>query len=77
MMRQGATPIVAGIASGLCLAVLIGQLVRGLLFGVSPLDPAAYVGMIALLAASGVVATYLPPRTAATVDPASTLRDEG
>jgi predicted permease len=77
MMRQGATPIVAGIASGLGLAVVVGQVVHEFLFGVSPLDPAAYVGMIALLAASGALATYLPSRTAATVDPASTLRDEG
>ena len=77
MMRQGTTPIVAGIASGLCLAILIGQLVHSFLFGVSPLDPATYVGMIVTLAACGALATYLPSRGAAAVDPALTLREDG
>jgi predicted permease len=77
MMRQGGTPIVAGIVVGIALAGVLARLVRGLLFGVSPLDPIAYAVMTGVLALSGVLATYVPSRRAARVDPATTLRDEG
>jgi hypothetical protein len=77
MMRQGARPIVAGAASGLALAVAMGFVVRRLLFGVSPLDPIAYLAMAAPLAVTAFLATYLPSRRAAHIDPASTLRDDG
>ena len=77
MMRQGGTPIVAGIGAGLAIAVALGQVLRGLLFGVSPLDPIAYAVMIGVLALSGFLATYLPSRRAALIDPAWTLRDDG
>jgi predicted permease len=77
MMRQGITPVIAGIGAGLALSVAIGFVVRGLLFGVSPLDPIAYVAMVALLALSALLATYVPSRRAAAVDPAWTLRDDG
>jgi predicted permease len=77
MMRQGFTPIVAGIGAGLAASIAVGFVVRGLLFGVSPLDPLAYAVMIALLTLSAFFATYVPSRRAATIDPASTLRDDG
>jgi ABC-type antimicrobial peptide transport system permease subunit len=77
MMRQGAKPILAGIAAGLVIAAVLAAVVRGLLFGVSPLDPLSYAMMISVLAVSGLLATYLPSRGAARIDPASTLRDEG
>lgn len=77
MMRQGATPIFAGIAAGLVIAGVLARVVRGLLFGVSPLDPLSYAMMIGVLAVSGLLATYLPSRGAARIDPASTLREDG
>lgn len=77
MMRQGATPIIAGTTVGLLVAALLGQLVRGLLFGLSPLDPGTYALMIGVLLTASALATYLPARRAGRVDPALTLRDEG
>jgi hypothetical protein len=77
MMRQGGRPLVAGTAVGFALAVGIGVVARGLLFGVSPLDPLAYAVIVVVLVASGFAATYLPSRRAALVDPASALRDDG
>jgi ABC-type lipoprotein release transport system permease subunit len=47
-----------------------------LLFGVSRLDPATYLGVIALLAAVSVIACGLPAWRAAQIDPATTLRAE-
>jgi predicted permease len=77
MMQQGSRPIVAGVASGLTLAVGLGFVARRFLFGVSPLDPIAYLAMAAPLAVTAFLATYLPSRRAAHIDPASTLRDDG
>jgi putative ABC transport system permease protein len=76
MMRQGARPIFAGIGAGLVIAAVLARIVRGLLFGVSPLDPIAYVVMFGVLAVSGLVATYVPSRRAARIDPALTLRED-
>jgi putative ABC transport system permease protein len=49
---------------------------RSLLFGVGPLDPAAFAAMTTMLAATAVLATYLPTQRAVTVDPIETLREE-
>jgi ABC-type antimicrobial peptide transport system permease subunit len=76
MMRQGIAPIVAGIGAGLAVAGGVAQLARGLLFGVSPLDPSAYGLMIVLIVASAALATYLPARRAGRVSPAATLRED-
>jgi ABC-type lipoprotein release transport system permease subunit len=46
------------------------------LFGVEPLDPAAYLTAIGVILAAAVLATYLPARRAATIDPIETLRAE-
>ena len=47
-----------------------------MLFGVSPLDPIAYLAMGAFLMAAGVLAMYGPARRATRVDPAATLRTD-
>ena len=49
---------------------------NSLLFGVSPLDPLTYVSVLIILAASAVLASYLPARRAAAVDPVEALRVE-
>jgi predicted permease len=76
MMRQGGKPLLTGTAIGLALAIAIGFVARGLLFGVNPLDPLAYAAIVVVLGASGFAATYLPSRRAALIDPASALRDD-
>jgi ABC-type antimicrobial peptide transport system permease subunit len=65
-----------GVAIGLAAAAGWMQLMKSLLFGVSPLDPFTYVSVLIVLAASAVLASYLPARRAAAVNPVEALRAE-
>jgi len=49
---------------------------RNILFDVSPWDPVTFVGSALLLTIAGLVASYLPARRAANVDPIRALRGE-
>jgi putative ABC transport system permease protein len=72
--RQGVAMAVIGIAAGLAGALILTRFLRALLFGVSPNDPLTLVGAAALLLASAFLASWLPARRAARVDPMSALR---
>jgi hypothetical protein len=76
VLRQGAWLTGLGVAVGAAGAVAAGQAIAAMLFGVSPRDPATYVGVVALLAAVAALACVVPAWRAARVDPASTLRTE-
>jgi predicted permease len=65
-----------GAAIGLVAALALGRLMSSLLFGISPLDPAAYVAALAVTIAAAALATYVPARRAARIDPMETLRAE-
>jgi len=65
-----------GVAIGLAAAAGLMRLMKSLLFGVSPLDPFTYVSVLIVLAASAVLASYLPARRAAAVNPVEALRAE-
>ncbi len=65
-----------GMAIGLTAAAGLTRLMSSLLFGVSPMDPLTYVSVLITLAASAVLASYLPARRAAAVDPVEALRAE-
>ena len=65
-----------GIAIGLTAAAGLMRLMKSLLFGVSPLDPFTYVSVLIVLAASAVLASYLPARRASAVNPVEALRTE-
>jgi ABC-type lipoprotein release transport system permease subunit len=65
-----------GLAIGLAAALLLTGVLRSLLFGVSPTDPGVFAAIVALLAATGCLASYLPARRAARFDPVETLRAE-
>ena len=75
-VRRGLIVVGIGMAIGLGGAVGVTRLMRSLLFGISPLDPVAFTAMPALLAAAAVLASHLPARRAAAVDPVETLRAE-
>ena len=74
MLRRGMAPVLAGLAVGIPLALLATRLLRSLLYEVSASDPLTFVGVAALLAAVALVASWVPSRRAARVDPAVTLR---
>ncbi len=65
-----------GVAIGVGSAAGLMQLMKSLLFGISPLDPFTYLAVLLVLAVSAVVASYLPARRAAAVDPVDALRAE-
>jgi ABC-type antimicrobial peptide transport system permease subunit len=67
--------VVAGLGAGALGAIGASQVLRGWLYGLSPLDPLTYGGVAALLAASAMAASYLPARRAARLDPAQALRE--
>ena len=76
VMSEGARLLAWGLAVGLVLALAAGFALRGSLYGLSPLDPAAYVAVLVLLSASALVACWLPARRAAAVDPMVALRQD-
>ena len=65
-----------GIAVGLLLAALAASFLRKLLFGVSPWDPMTMTVSSALLAITSLLASFIPARRAAAVDPVEALRAE-
>ena len=66
----------AGLLAGLAGALLLGRLVRGLLFGIPPHDPATFLLVALLLGGVTLAAAWLPSRRAGRVDPAIALRAE-
>ncbi|MGH9480615.1 MAG: ABC transporter permease [Terriglobales bacterium] len=76
VLREGLRLAAWGLAAGLLLAALLGRAIAGLLYGISPLDPAAYLAAAAVLVAVAVAAAYGPARRAAAVDPVVALRCE-
>jgi ABC-type antimicrobial peptide transport system permease subunit len=73
-VRRGLLLAVIGAAFGLVSAFIVTRLLSTLLFNVSPVDPLTYAGMLVVLLAIAVVASYLPSRRAAAVDPSMALR---
>jgi len=65
-----------GLTIGMMASVVLTGLMKSLLFGISPLDPLTYAVVPLVLVAATVVASYLPARRAAAVDPVEALRAE-
>jgi predicted permease len=73
-LRHGLLLSVSGIALGLGGAMVLTRVMSTLLFGVEPIDPITYAGVSGVLAAVAFLATYLPARRAARIDPIIALR---
>jgi predicted permease len=73
---QGMLLALIGVILGAGSALALTRLMRSLLFGVKPWDPATIVLVAVLLSAVSLVATYLPARRASRVDPMVALRYE-
>jgi predicted permease len=76
VLRQGVALAAMGVALGLAAALAVAQLLRGLLYGVPGTDPVALGGAAGVLAVAAMVASWIPARRAARVDPVVALRTE-
>jgi putative ABC transport system permease protein len=68
--------IVIGIIFGLGAAAAMSRYLQGMLFGLASLDPTTFLSVAAIFAFVALLATYLPARRAAKVDPVIALRCE-
>ena len=67
---------VVGLAIGLMLSLAASVLLTGLLYGIVPADPVAFIGVTVLLAATSYGACWIPSKGASRTDPAIALRQE-
>jgi ABC-type antimicrobial peptide transport system permease subunit len=75
-VRHGLWLTGIGVAAGLVVAIIVMRLMSSLLFKVSPADPVTYAAVSVGLIVTTALASYLPSRRAATVDPVEALRAE-
>ena len=75
-LRQGVSVVLAGIAAGLIAAWWLSRAVQQFLFEVEPRDPLVFATVCTILTVVGVLASWLPARRAARVDPLQALRTE-
>jgi len=76
VMGQGIASVFVGILLGLLGSVGLSRVAAGFLRGVKPTDPATLATVVALLVGVTLVASWLPAREAAGVDPLKTLNSE-
>ena len=75
-LKQGFTLVAVGCGAGLLLAFASSRLLSTFLYGVQASDPLSFVAGAAVLCVVALVATYLPSRTAARVNPIEALRQD-
>jgi predicted permease len=76
ILKQGLWKAGVGVVIGLAGASLLSHYMTSLLFGVAPTDPAVYAVVALGLIGVALLASYLPARRAAKIDPLVALRDE-
>jgi ABC-type antimicrobial peptide transport system permease subunit len=76
VVRQGMTPVLVGLGVGVAASLALTRVLSGMLYGVSPRDPVSLVSVAFVLAGVGLLASWVPARRAARVDPLVALREE-
>jgi ABC-type lipoprotein release transport system permease subunit len=76
LMRRAFSQVGIGLALGIPAAIEAGRLMKDQLFGVKPWDPVMLVFATLLLALAAVLASVIPARRAAGVEPMVALRNE-
>ncbi|MGZ4876430.1 MAG: ABC transporter permease [Candidatus Angelobacter sp.] len=76
VVKQGMMLALCGVGVGLIAALAFSRLVSGLLFGVRATDPLTFVAITVLLTLVALLASYIPARRAARIDPMISLRCE-
>ena len=76
VLRRAALTLACACALGAILTLALGPVFSPILYGVSPRDPATYALALALMAAVGAVACFVPARRALRVQPAMALRED-
>ncbi len=76
MMKYGLIPVLLGLGWGLVMALSLGGLVRGLLFGATASDPVTIAGVSLLLIVTAAMACVVPASRVIRMEPAYILRHE-
>jgi putative ABC transport system permease protein len=76
ILHEGARMLLLGAAIGLAASLALTQLLKSLLFGVGPRDPASFAAVALMLGLVALTATLIPARAAMRVDPVEALRCE-
>jgi predicted permease len=76
VIRKGMVLVAVGVMLGLAASLGASRLMAGMIYGVSPVDPVTFLGVPSVLCLVALVATFIPARRAAAVDPMQTLRAE-
>ena len=76
VLGRGLGLTLGGLGAGLVTALLVGQVMRSALYGVSAIEPAVLVAVSLLLGAAALLASWLPARRALRIEPMLALRSE-
>jgi ABC-type antimicrobial peptide transport system permease subunit len=76
LMKQALMLVGIGIALGTAGACALSRALTSLLHGISPTDPVTFTGMLALMAITATLASFLPARRALRLDPIRALRQD-
>jgi ABC-type antimicrobial peptide transport system permease subunit len=76
VFREGLVLTITGLIVGLLLGLGTARLIRSMLYGIQPVDLVSIIVTVALLGVTSLLASYIPARRAAKIDPMEALRYE-